>query len=235
MRLIGAGTRDDIDYVVTDRWLTIPNIITFVRFLLVPVFVWLLVIDEYVWAFITLVVLFSTDWIDGYLARRLNQVSTVGKWLDPVADRIGIIIVVVSVALSGFAPWWLALSLIVPDLLLAILMAFLFLGSPELEVTVLGKVRTALLMIGIPALVLAQGVAESNWLNLIAYVFLIPGSAGHVLAAVDYAWRGIQKYNSLRSQNINPRHRRSWSMAYTHEPSEDLSHGLHERGSSASD
>ncbi|MCP6768684.1 CDP-alcohol phosphatidyltransferase family protein, partial [Klebsiella pneumoniae] len=87
MRLIGAGTRADIDYVVTDRFWTVPNVITLVRFCLVPFFVWLVFTQQYLAAFIVLAVLSCTDWVDGYIARRFNQISTVGQWLDPMADR----------------------------------------------------------------------------------------------------------------------------------------------------
>src|SRR5699024_4960582 len=75
---------------VGNDWLTIPNLVTLIRFLLVPVFVWLMFRDDYGNALIILVVLFSTDWIDGFLARKLKQGSTVGKWLDPLADRLSL-------------------------------------------------------------------------------------------------------------------------------------------------
>ncbi|MDN6637275.1 MAG: CDP-alcohol phosphatidyltransferase family protein, partial [Yaniella sp.] len=106
----------------SDDWLTIPNLVTFVRFLLVPVFVWLMFHDEYWDALITLIVLFSTDWIDGFLARKLNQVSAVGKWLDPLADRLSLWVVIITIVLSGLAPLWLVFALVVPDLVLAGLM-----------------------------------------------------------------------------------------------------------------
>lgn len=212
MRLIGAGTRDDVEYQVTDRWLTAPNVITVARFCLVPLFVWLTSTDRYFGAFIILAVLFSTDWTDGYVARRFNQISSVGKWLDPLADRVSIVVVAVTVVLSGLAPWWLVITLIGPDVVLFVLNAVLFLGSPELRVTSLGKVRTVLIMCGIPLLLLAQA-PEMNpdlW-QTVAYIFLVPGCAGHLGAAVDYAVRSVLKYRRLRAAGIKPRVRQQWS------------------------
>ena len=119
MRLIGAGRRDDIDYVVTDRFWTVPNILTLLRFGLVPVFVVLVASELHLAAFIVLAVLSSTDWVDGYIARRFNQISTTGQWLDPLADRISLIVVAVTLVVTGIAPWWLAVGIIVPDLILA--------------------------------------------------------------------------------------------------------------------
>lgn len=215
MRLIGAGTREDIDYEVTDRWFTIPNIITLARFCLVPVFVWLVFTDQNLKAFAVLVLLFCTDWVDGYVARRFNLVSTVGQWLDPVADRISLVVVAATIVVTGLAPWWLALLLVVPDVLLALLSAVLFLGSPEVEVTVLGKIRTALLMCGIPLLLLVDVPSTSHpiWLVL-ACIFLIPGCIGHVAAALDYGIRAVRKFSRLKAEGIDPRARQQWAIAH---------------------
>lgn len=231
MKLIGAGTRADIDYRVSDRWLTAPNIITLVRFCLVPLFVWQSFTGQHLGAFITLAVLFSTDWVDGFVARRFNQISTVGKWLDPLADRISIVVVAITVVITGVAPGWLVATLLIPDLLLFVLNAVLFLGSPELEVTVLGKIRTALIMAGIPFLLLAQ-VAEmdSTFWHVVAYAFLIPGCLGHWGAAIDYTFRSLRKHRELRSAGINPRDRQTW--AFKHQRAEAEANSSTETGAS---
>lgn len=214
MRLIGAGHRDDIDYEVTDRFWTAPNVITVLRFCLVPVFVWLVVSERYLAAFIVLAVLSSTDWVDGYVARRFNQVSTVGQWLDPVADRLSLVVVALTLMATGIAPWWLVVALVVPDIVLAITAVALFRGSPELEVTVIGKVRTALLLLGTPVLLLAQvpGLDEGP-LTAIAYALLILGCAGHVWAAADYLVGCVRKYRRLREEGLDPRDRARWARA----------------------
>lgn len=200
MRLIGAGHRDDIEYKITDRFWTVPNAITILRFCLVPVFVWLVVSERYLAAFIVLTVLSGTDWVDGYIARRFNQVSTVGQWLDPLADRLSLAVVAVTLVATGIAPWWLVVALVVPDVVLGITALVLFRGSPDLEVTALGKVRTALLLVGTPVLLLAQvpGLAGGP-LTVIAYVLLILGCAGHVWASTDYLVRCVRKYRRLRA------------------------------------
>ncbi|QCU78551.1 CDP-alcohol phosphatidyltransferase family protein [Citricoccus sp. SGAir0253] len=214
MRLIGAGTRDDIDYVITDRVWTVPNVITILRFCLVPVFVWLVVSERYLGAFLVLAVLSSTDWVDGYVARRFNQVSTVGQWLDPVADRLSLVVVAVTLVATGIAPWWLVAALVVPDLVLGLTALVLFGGSPGLEVTVLGKVRTALLLLGTPVLLLARvpGPAAGP-LGVVAYVLLAAGCIGHVLAAADYLVGCIRKHRGLRAAGLDPRDRTGRSRA----------------------
>lgn len=212
MRLIGAGTRDDIDYVVTDRFWTVPNVITLGRFCLVPVFVWLVFSQQYLAAFIVLAVLSSTDWVDGYVARRFNQISTVGQWLDPVADRLSLMVVAVTLVAAGIAPLWLVVSIIVPDIVLGVTALALFRGSPDLEVTNLGKIRTALLLAGTPLLLLAQvpGLAEGP-ITVAASIVLALGCLGHIWAAGDYLVGCVRKHRALKAQGIDPRDRSSWS------------------------
>ncbi len=212
MRLIGAGTRDDIDYVVSDRFWTAPNVITLLRFCLVPVFVVLVVSGSYLSAFIVLAVLSSTDWVDGYVARRFNQISTVGQWLDPLADRLSLVVVAVTLVATGIAPWWLVPALVIPDIVLAVTAFAMFRGSPELEVTALGKIRTALLLVGTPLLLLAQvpGLAEGP-LTVAATVVLALGCLGHLAAAVDYLVGCVRKRRDLVRRGLDPRDRASWS------------------------
>lgn len=214
MRLIGAGTRDDIDYVVTDRFWTVPNCVTLLRFCLVPVFVWLVVTEQYLTAFILLAVLSSTDWVDGYIARRFNQISTVGQWLDPLADRLSLVVVAVTLVATGIAPWWLVAALVIPDVVLAAAALIMFRGSPELEVTALGKIRTALLLVGAPLLLLAQvpGLAEGP-LTVVATILLALGCLGHLWAAGDYLVGSLRKRRQLIRRGLDPRDRPSWARS----------------------
>lgn len=200
-------THDQPANDVTDDWLTVPNLVTMIRFLLVPVFVWFIFYDEYWNALITLVVLFSTDWIDGFLARLLNQVSTVGKWLDPLADRLSLWVVVITVVLSGLAPLWLVFALVVPDLILAGLMAIIYAGNPLMEVTVLGKIRTVALMLGIPTLLFAEApfIAQPESWHIAAIIILLMGAVGHILASIDYLVRGVRNAVAMRRAHLNPR------------------------------
>lgn len=209
MRLIDVGLREGHEYRVRDTWLTLPNIITLVRFALVPVFVWLTVSGQHLAAFITLAVLSSTDWVDGYVARRFDMISTVGRWLDPLADRLSLLTVAFTFVATGIAPLWFALAILVPDIVLTLVCLRLFGGSPDLKVTVLGKVRTALLLVGTPMLLLARvpGVDEAVW-GALALTLVGIGCALHVVAAVDYLVRGVRKARDLRAAGVDPRARR---------------------------
>lgn len=214
MRLIGAGRRDDIDYVVTDRFWTVPNILTLLRFGLVPVFVVLVASERHLAAFIVLAVLSSTDWVDGYIARRFNQISTTGQWLDPLADRISLIVVAVTLVVTGIAPWWLAVGIIVPDLILAGAALVMFGGSPELEVSVLGKVRTAFLLAGAPALLLAEVPGlDRGLITGIASALLILGCLGHLGATADYLRQCVLTHRQLRAAGLDPRDRSSRNLS----------------------
>ena len=195
------------DPAVTDDWFTIPNLVTMIRFLLVPVFVWFMFDSVYWNALVTLIVLFSTDWVDGFLARKLNQVSTVGQWLDPLADRLSLWVVVITVALSGLAPLWLVFALVVPDLVLAGIMALIYAGNPQMKVTLLGKARTVALMFGVPLLLFAEApfVEDSQFWHTIAIGVLAIGAAGHIVASLDYLIQGVNNAIQMRRQDLNPR------------------------------
>ncbi|MGJ9401730.1 CDP-alcohol phosphatidyltransferase family protein [Arthrobacter sp. KK5.5] len=200
MRFIGAGQRDDVVYRELRTFWTVPNLITVGRFLLVPVFVWLVAVQDFGWATVILVVLGATDWVDGYLARRLNQVSTVGKWLDPLADRLALITVAATFVIAGIAPAWLVYAIVVPDIVLIANAMLLFGGSPNLPVSNLGKIRTALLLVGTPLLLLdrVDGIAAPA-LGVVATAVLAVGCLLHVIAAIGYLIAARRKANALRT------------------------------------
>jgi cardiolipin synthase len=198
VRLIGAGQRDDIDYVELHTFWTVPNLITLVRFALIPVFVWFVATGHPVRAFLVLVVVFSTDWVDGYVARRFNQVSSVGKWLDPFADRLTLIIVSATFVIFDVAPAWFVWAIVIPDVGLALTCLVLFRGSPDLPVTRLGKYRTAVLMISAPLLLLGQTeYAFAAPLEDVCTWILFLGSLLHIAAAVQYLVLAIRKSRRL--------------------------------------
>jgi cardiolipin synthase len=136
--------------------LTIPNIISVARLLGVPLFLWLILVAEAdVWAFVVLVIGGASDWLDGYLARRLNQFSRLGEILDPAIDRLYIAATLVGLALREFIPWWLLGLLVARDvLLLALLPALRRRGRIALPVTYVGKTGTFALLWGFPLLLL---------------------------------------------------------------------------------
>ncbi|WP_102157596.1 CDP-alcohol phosphatidyltransferase family protein [Zhihengliuella halotolerans] len=199
MRFIGAGTRDDFEYRLLTTFWTAPNIITVSRFCLVPVFVWLVAESEFAWATAVLAFLGSTDWIDGYVARRFDQMSTVGAWLDPVADRISLFVVAITFVVAGIAPSWLVYSILIPDIVLILTALILFRGSPELPVSVVGKVRTAILLLGAPLLLLGQVESIKNPVfDGVATLVLAFGCALHIVAAVGYFVAAIRKWRRER-------------------------------------
>ncbi|MGW9402338.1 CDP-alcohol phosphatidyltransferase family protein [Arthrobacter sp. NPDC055585] len=195
IRLIGAGTRPGRGERVLETFWTIPNLITILRFLGVPLFVWLIVEDNYGAAFITLVIVGSTDWVDGYLARRLDQVSAAGKWLDPVADRLALIIVATVFVVDRIAPGWFIWAIVIPDIILILNSLLLFRGSPNLPVSNIGKIRTALLLVGAPMLLLQKVPGfDYEWLVMAGNTVLVLGCIGHVAAFFGYLRASWQKY-----------------------------------------
>ncbi|NKX49079.1 CDP-alcohol phosphatidyltransferase family protein [Arthrobacter deserti] len=204
MRFIGAGTRRDFDYRERGTFWTVPNIITVARFLLVPVFVGYVGSGRYGAATIVLAVLGTTDWVDGYIARRFDQLSTVGRWLDPLADRLALIIIAVAFVINGLAPLWLLLAIVIPDAILLAYSLALFRGSPDLPVTVVGKVRTALLLIGTPMLLLERALGPRfGWVGVLAYAFLVLGCAGHLVAWWGYMRAATRKHGQLHRGQLH--------------------------------
>ncbi len=185
-RTIGAGTNPGQGPVLATAW-TLPNAITLVRFLGVPLFVWFIVTDQYGPAVLTLVILGSTDWIDGYIARRFNQSSSVGQWLDPVADRTALIVVAVTFVVDGVAPAWLVWSIVIPDVILITNALVLFGSRLRLPVSLVGKIRTALLLLGSPLLLLHRVPGyDEPWILSVAHALLIAGCIGHLIAFYGY-------------------------------------------------
>ena len=99
---------------------TIPNAVSLVRLLLIPLFIWLVLIEQTAWAGVLLGFIGATDWVDGYLARRLDQVSEVGKMLDPIADRLAVAVAVILGLLVGVLPAWFAWAIIIREVVIGI-------------------------------------------------------------------------------------------------------------------
>ena len=139
------------------RVLTVPNAISLVRLLLVPVFAVLLVRRQDGWAFVVLAVSAASDWLDGVVARRWNQVSRLGQILDPAADRLFILVTIVTLAWRGVVPWWLVGALILRDVLLGIVQLIVArAGHRPLPVHLAGKAGTFSLLYAFPLLLLGR-------------------------------------------------------------------------------
>ncbi|WP_268238521.1 CDP-alcohol phosphatidyltransferase family protein [Nocardioides deserti] len=176
----------------TNRVWTLPNVLSMLRLAGVPLFLWLVLGPEAdVWALAVLMVSGVTDWLDGYLARKWDQVTVLGQALDPIADRLYILAAVVGLAMRDVIPWWLAVSLPLRDLLLWVLVPFLRTrGYTALPVHFLGKAATFNLLYAFPLLFLGDGdgtVAELA--QVLGWAFALWGIGLYWWAGLLYAWQ----------------------------------------------
>ena len=171
---------------------TVPNLISMARLAGVPLFLWLVIGPEAdVWALVVLMISGFTDWLDGYLARRLDQMSKLGEILDPVADRLYILAVVLGLALREIIPWWVAVILPLRDVLLWGLVPFLRTrGYSALPVHFLGKAATFNLLYAFPLLLLGDGTGVvASLAEVFGWAFAIWGIGLYWWAGVLYAWQ----------------------------------------------
>lgn len=179
----------------------IPNIISFVRLLCVPVFVVLLFsYDRPYGAAWLLAVLGATDWVDGFIARRFDMVSELGKMLDPIADRTMLLVGVVAIAWFGAVPWWFAgLTLFREGFLSLIAIGLASLGTERLTVTWWGKTGAFLLMVAYPFFLAGgSGISWAETANTLAWVFGIPGLFFAYLSLTDYLPSGLAALRASR-------------------------------------
>ncbi len=175
--------------VQTNKILTIPNIISFIRLLGVPLFLWLILVpEEDGWALVVLVLSGISDWLDGKVARATGQISRLGQILDPLADRLYILAALFGLALREIIPWWLVALLIGRDLvLLVMLIPLKRRGLVGLPVHFLGKAATACLLYAFPLLLLGD---MDNWVGsaaqVIGWAFAIWGTGLYWYAALLY-------------------------------------------------
>jgi cardiolipin synthase len=179
----------DVDGAQSDRILTIPNALSVLRLLGVPLFLWLLLgphADG--WAVLVIGVSGFTDWLDGVLARRLNQLSRFGAMLDPAADRLYILATLVGLVLRHIIPLWLVIVIVGRDVILAVALAVLRrhgYGPPQVHY--LGKAATFCLLYAFPLLLLgAHDWSVSDVARPTAWGFTIWGTALYLYAGVVY-------------------------------------------------
>ncbi|WP_345761081.1 CDP-alcohol phosphatidyltransferase family protein [Diaminobutyricibacter sp. McL0608] len=171
---------------VSSRVFTLPNILSFFRLALVPLFLAFIIVGEDALALLVLIVSSITDFLDGYLARRLNQVSRLGQLLDPAADRLYIFAALIGLAWRDVLPWWLVAVILARDVMLAILGVILANhGYGPLPVHHLGKVATFCLFVALPLLMLGEAF------DAFAPISLPLGWAFALWGAFLYWWAGI--------------------------------------------
>jgi cardiolipin synthase len=189
MPVFSSGSRGDTE-VVTDRFLTVPNLLSLARLLALPFIYFDTTTGREGRALVLLVVVSWSDWIDGYVARRFNQVSRLGRLLDPISDRLLVATVGIAFIVVGIMPLWAVLLVLARDaFMLAGVALLLTRGKTPPPVTDLGKTATFGLMLAFPLFLLAHLMGSvqlrlSAW-NLFASVaFLYYLAAGQYVVMV---------------------------------------------------
>jgi CDP-diacylglycerol--glycerol-3-phosphate 3-phosphatidyltransferase len=190
--------------VLPDRVWTVPNALSVLRLLGVPLFLWLLLgphADG--WAVVVLMVSGATDWLDGKLARSLGQSSRLGALLDPAADRLYIVATLVAFVLRDVVPLWVVAVLVGRELVLGLALLLLRAhGYPPLQVHYLGKAATFILLYAFPLLLLADGEGPAAAvLQPVAWALTVWGGALYVLAGVLYV---VQVAGLVRADRAAP-------------------------------
>lgn len=168
--------------------MTVPNAISVGRLLLVPFFAVLVAQGRDLEAFAVLVLAGLSDWADGVIARRFNQTSSLGRALDPAADRLFIAVALVGLGLRDVVPWWFVIVVGLRELSIAsVLPALLKRGYGPLPVQMAGKAGTAMLMYALPLLLLAEfegALGAAAW--AIGWASALWGAALYWLAGILY-------------------------------------------------
>jgi cardiolipin synthase (CMP-forming) len=172
-----------------DRILTVPNIFSVVRLLCVPIFVWMLFgKDNRFGAAALLGGLGATDWVDGYIARHFDQGSTLGKIIDPVADRVLLVVGVGCIIIDGSVPGWVGIAFVVREVVVSVaVLALAAAGAKRIDVQWAGKAGTMGAMIAFPLFLVAHSDASwTQFANVLAWIFVVPALAFSYFAAATY-------------------------------------------------
>jgi cardiolipin synthase len=184
-----------------DRLLTVPNLLSVLRLLGVPLFLWLLLGPHADWWALAVLALSGfTDWADGVLARKLNQQSSLGALLDPAADRLYILATLVGFVLRSVIPLWLALVIVGRDVVLAGALAVLRRhGYAPFAVHYMGKAATFCLLYAFPLLLIgAHRGAVADIARPIAWAFTIWGTGLYLYAGLVYLRQAVVLVRTAR-------------------------------------
>ena len=185
-----------------DRLLTIPNVISVVRLCCLPLFLYLLLgRDNRAAAAWLLAALGTTDWIDGYIARHFDQVSELGKILDPVADRLLFFVGVGGIMIDGSCPLWFGIAVLVREVLVAgATLALAALGARRIDVTWFGKAGTFGLMVAFPLFLASHStLGWADTAEVVAWIAGIPGLVFGYISLVMYVPLGIEALRAGRA------------------------------------
>ncbi|AQP47019.1 CDP-diacylglycerol--glycerol-3-phosphate 3-phosphatidyltransferase [Tessaracoccus aquimaris] len=178
----------------TDAVLTIPNVVSFVRLLAVPAFSVLIILGHDVAAVILLAAFGATDWVDGFLARRLKQRTALGAKLDPVADRLYILAAVVALLVRGIVPIWFVVVLLARDVMLALTLPQLKRhGMVALPVNWIGKTGTFLILLALPLILLGSPSSLGwVWAHWAGWIFGGVGAVAYWVAGLLYVREAVR-------------------------------------------
>ena len=173
----------------------IPNALTLLRALGVPLFLYLfLVADRPILSFVVIALGGITDYLDGKIARALNQTSEFGAKFDPSVDRLYIAAVVIAMASKEYLPWSLVIALLIRDLLLIFVVTYQKIRNiPFLQVSFLGKAATFNLLYAFPFLLLEDVKYVGGWCFVIGWAFAIWGIALYFYTGLQYLVKGLQR------------------------------------------
>jgi cardiolipin synthase (CMP-forming) len=183
----------------------VPNFLSFLRIALVPVFLWFLLEEMFVSAITILAIAGLTDFLDGFLARKLNQTTKLGKMLDPVADRLYIFATLLALSATGYVPWWLAGLVILRDLLMLISLPVLAsVGHRSLPVHYLGKASTFALLYAFPLLLMGKIFTDAAFIiTPLAWAFALWGVALYWWSGFVYLWQLVLLIREQRQESTN--------------------------------
>ncbi|NCG40655.1 MAG: hypothetical protein GWP30_06650 [Actinobacteria bacterium] len=185
---------------------TVPNLISLLRLCCIPIFIWLLFGKNDRWAAaLMLGALGASDWVDGYIARRFNQVSELGKILDPTADRLMLLVAIFAIMVDGSVAIWVAgLALIREALVAIVAIVIAALGARKIDVTWWGKTGTFFVMFAFPFFLAgASEVQGASLFTLGAWVCVVVGMPIHYYSAFAYIPIARQALQEGRSGRID--------------------------------
>jgi cardiolipin synthase len=181
---------EQLDEPVLDTVWTVPNLVTLLRLLCLPIFLYVLFgVPSRQAAAWMLGLLGATDWIDGYLARRLGQTSEFGKKFDPTVDRLWFIVGTIAIIVNDAIPLWFAIAVLAREILVggSIAIATLAFGMTRFDVTYWGKLATFLLMFAVPGFLMSESsVPGADGFLVASWIFAIPGLILSYYTAVLY-------------------------------------------------
>jgi cardiolipin synthase len=171
-----------------DRIWTVPNVISFVRLVTVPIFFWLLVSGDFYWALVVLLFASTSDFIDGLIARKFNQITRLGMYLDPISDRLFIAASVLALVIRDMIPVALVAAIIARDVLLLVVFLARKLRIRDVpRVTFVGKTGTFVLFVAFPVIVLGEVWPDFVLpLGTIGWVLGVAGGVIYWVAGVGY-------------------------------------------------